>query len=54
MPDILPRGQKARFDLDDFLRGNPLERAEIYSKLVPLGVMTVDEVRRDEDLVKPI
>jgi HK97 family phage portal protein len=54
MPDVLPRGQKARFDLDDFLRGNPLERAEIYSKLVPLGVMTVDEVRRDEDLVKPI
>ena len=54
MPDILPRGQKARFDLDDFLRGNPLERSEIYSKLVPLGIMTVDEVRREEDLVKPI
>ena len=54
MPDILPRGQKARFDLDDFLRGNPLERAEIYSKLVPLGIMTVDEIRAEEDLVKPI
>jgi HK97 family phage portal protein len=51
---LLPRGQHCRFDLDDFLRGNPTERAEIYSKLVPLGIMTVDEVRRDEDLVDPL
>ena len=51
---LLPRGQHCRFDLDDFLRGNPTERAEIYSKLVPLGIMTVDEVRPDEDLVDPL
>jgi len=51
---LLPRGQEVRVDLDDFLRGNPLERAEIYNKLIPLGVMTVDEVRRSEDMVKDI
>jgi HK97 family phage portal protein len=51
MDDVTVRGQYVSFDLDDFLRGNPLERAEIYSKLIPLGVMTVDEVRRDEEMV---
>ena len=51
---LLPRGQEVRIDLDDFLRGNPLERAQIYKELIPLGVMTVDEVRRSEDMVKDI
>jgi hypothetical protein len=49
--DITPRGSLVRFDLDDFYRGNPLERADIYTKLVPLGIMTVDEARTMEDLV---
>jgi HK97 family phage portal protein len=49
--DITPRGSFVRFDLDDFYRGNPLERAEIYTKLVPLGIMTVDEARVMEDLI---
>ena len=49
--DITPRGSLVRFDLDDFYRGNPLERADIYAKLVPLGIMTVEEARTMEDLV---
>ena len=49
--DITPRGSLVRFDLDDFFRGNPLERADIYSRLIPLGVMTVEEAREREDLV---
>lgn len=49
--DITPRGSFVRFDLDDFYRGNPLERADIYTKLVPLGIMTVEEARQMEDLV---
>jgi phage portal protein BeeE len=51
MDDITLRGYRVRFDLDDFLRGNALERADVYQKLIPLGVMTVDEARAMEDLV---
>jgi HK97 family phage portal protein len=51
MDDITLRGYRVRFNLDDFLRGNALERADVYQKLIPLGVMTVDEARAMEDLV---
>lgn len=49
--DFLPSGQYARYDLDDFLRGNPLERAQVYEILNRIGVMTVDEIRAEEDLI---
>jgi HK97 family phage portal protein len=51
MDDLSLRGYRVRFNFDDFLRGNSLERADVYSKLIPLGVMTVEEARRREDLV---
>jgi HK97 family phage portal protein len=50
MDDITIMGQHVRFDLDDFLRGNPTERAAFYRDVVPLGVLTVDEAREMEDL----
>lgn len=52
MPDQngTPRGQSVRFNMDVFLRGNPAERAALYQVLIPLGVMTVDEAREQEDL----
>lgn len=43
-----PRGQKVRFDLSDFSRGVPLERAQRYATLLPLGVMSVEEARAAE------
>jgi HK97 family phage portal protein len=52
MDDITVSTQYVEYDLDDFLRGNPLERADVYSKLIPLGVLTVDEARMEEDLVR--
>lgn len=52
MDDITVGTQYVEYDLDDFLRGNPLERADVYSKLIPLGVLTVEEAREEEDLVK--
>ena len=52
MDDITVSTQYVEYDLDDFLRGNPLERADVYSKLIPLGVLTVDEAREEEDLVR--
>ena len=50
MDDITITGQHVRFDLDDFLRGNPTERAAFYRDVVPLGILTVDEAREMEDL----
>jgi HK97 family phage portal protein len=52
MDDITVSTQYVEYDLDDFLRGNPLERADVYSKLIPLGVLTVEEAREEEDLVR--
>jgi len=50
MDDVTIQGQHVRFDLDDFLRGNPTERAAFYRDVVPLGILTVDEAREMEDL----
>ena len=49
--DITPAGTKVRFDLDDFLRGNPLERAQVYEILNRIGAMSVEEIREEEDLI---
>jgi len=49
--DVTPAGTKVRFDLDDFLRGNPLERAQVYEILNRIGAMSVDEIREEEDLI---
>ncbi len=46
MDDFTPAGTRVRFDLDDFLRGNALERAQIYQILTGIGAMTVEEVRK--------
>ena len=51
-PDFTPYGQSVRFALDDFLRGNALERAQVYEILNRIGAMSVDEIRRDEDLLQ--
>ena len=49
--DITPAGTKCRFDLDDFLRGNPLERAQVYEILNRIGAMTVEQIREDQDVI---
>lgn len=51
MDDLTPRGNKVRFDLDDFLRGNPVEQSEIAISLYTAGLMTRDEARYMVDLV---
>lgn len=47
---VTPRGTRIRVNLDGLLRGNSLERAQLYAQLIPLGVLTVDEARAMEDL----
>jgi HK97 family phage portal protein len=53
MHDVSPARSTFRFSLDALLRGNPLERAQLYAQLIPLGVLTVAEAREWEDLTNP-
>ena len=43
--DLLTRTTVARFNLKQLLRADPKTRAEVYEKLVPLGIMSADEAR---------
>ena len=49
--DITPRGSIVKYDLEEFYSPSAQERADIYSKLIPLGVMTIEEAREREDLI---
>jgi len=51
LPDFLPNPVMCRFDLDDFLRGNAIERAQVYEILNRIGVMSVEQIQREEDLI---
>jgi HK97 family phage portal protein len=50
MNDLTPRGQTVRFDLDDYLRGNPMEQIDVLTKMIDAGLITVDEAREEMDL----
>ena len=50
MDDVTPRNQVIRFDIDDFLRGNPIERVDVTIKLLDAGIIDVAEAREMEDL----
>ena len=47
---LLPRDDEARFVLDDLLRADTLERFQAYQIGVAAGFLTVDEVRKAEDI----
>jgi HK97 family phage portal protein len=50
MNDLTPRSQVVRFDLDDYLRGNPLEQIEVLTKMLDAGIINLDEARGQMDL----
>ena len=52
MPDITPVGHTIKFDTTGFLRGNPLETADLITKLGPTGagIITEDEAKMIIDL----
>jgi HK97 family phage portal protein len=52
MPDFVPSGTEVRFSLDEYLRGNPLERAQVYEILNRIGAMSVEQIQEEEDLIK--
>ena len=51
LTDFTPASQYIRYNLDDFLRGNPYERAQVYEILNRIGAMSPEEIREMEDLV---
>ena len=51
LTDFTPASQYIRYDLDDFLRGNPYERAQVYQILNSIGAMSIEEIREEEDLI---
>jgi len=52
MPDFATLNTETRFDLDDFLRGSALERAQVYQILNQLGAMSVEQIQEEEDLIR--
>ena len=50
MPDVTKRGYKVVFDLDDYMRADPLTRAQVYQVYLDMGATTVDEIREEEGL----
>lgn len=57
LPIFTASTTEVKFDLDDFLRGNPYERAQVYQILSGItdangnAAITVDEIRKAEDLL---
>ena len=49
--DFTPAGNRVSFDLDDFLRGNPYERAQVYEILNRIGAMSIEEIQQEEDML---
>lgn len=50
LSDLLVRNTITRFNVEGLLRADPKTRAEVYSTLVPLQIMTTEEARANEGL----
>lgn len=48
MPDVTKRGRRVEFDLDDYLRADPLTRWQTYEIGKNIGAITADEIRTEE------
>jgi len=49
--DFLPASQECKFDLDDYLRGSAMERAQVYEILNRIGALSPDEIRNKEEMI---
>ena len=50
MDDVSSEGVRVEYNFSEWLRVDPMMRAELYTKLVPLGILTVEEARVLENL----
>lgn len=48
MGDVTKRGEKVRFNLDEYLRADPLTRSQVQLAYLAAGVVTIDEIRTEE------
>jgi HK97 family phage prohead protease len=53
MGDVTRRGYFVAFDLDDYLKADPLTRTAVYKAYLDMGVMTVDQIAAEENLPTP-
>jgi hypothetical protein len=51
MDDITARNQIVRFDLDAYLRGNPVEQIDVVEKLLALQLIDIPEAQKMLDIV---
>lgn len=49
-PDLCPVGYQVKFNLDEFLRADALERVTVLEKLITLGIIDTAEARGMENL----
>ena len=52
MPDISPRAVEVRFDLDEFLRGDSMQRLEYVERLLDRNLISREEAIRELDLTE--
>jgi hypothetical protein len=50
MDDITPMTQRVKFEVEEYLRGTPMERIEVVGKMLELGLIDINEAREMEDL----
>jgi HK97 family phage portal protein len=51
MPDFVSNTTEVRFSLDEFLRTDALQRAQVYEILNRIGAMSVEQIQEEEDLI---
>jgi HK97 family phage portal protein len=51
MPDFVSSREEVRFSLDEFLRTDALQRAQVYEILNRIGAMSVEQIQEEEDLI---
>lgn len=54
MPDVTPDGVTVRWDLDDFLKADPLTRAQVQQIYAGIGVNDAAEIRHEEGYPPPL
>jgi HK97 family phage portal protein len=52
LSDFVPSSQKVEFDFDSYLRGSAKERADVYKVLNEIGALSIEEIRKAEDMIR--
>lgn len=50
MDDLTPYTQRVRFEVEEYLRGTPMERIDVVGRMLELGLIDINEAREMEGL----